>query len=89
MHDAGSQFEHHGRFNNYRERLVAEIHSTETITELVDKKPVTRLREDAYLVISADGTHTSIKSWLKDHIPPEAHATVTDISARYNILNLQ
>ncbi len=50
---------------------------------------VTRLREDAYLVISADGTHTSIKSWLKDHIPPETHATVTDISAAYNILNLQ
>lgn len=50
---------------------------------------VTRLREDAYLVVSADGTHTSVKTWLKRNISPEAHATVTDVSAGYCILNLQ
>ncbi len=50
---------------------------------------VTRLREDAYLVISAEGTRTSVANWLKRNIAPEAHASVTDVSAGYNILNLQ
>jgi 4-methylaminobutanoate oxidase (formaldehyde-forming) len=50
---------------------------------------VTRLREDAYLVVSADGTFSSVKSWLKRHIPEDAHVFVADITSGYNILNLQ
>jgi heterotetrameric sarcosine oxidase gamma subunit len=50
---------------------------------------VTRLAEDAYLVVSADGTYTSVNTWLKHNIPPQAHAFVTDVSAGYSILNLQ
>jgi 4-methylaminobutanoate oxidase (formaldehyde-forming) len=50
---------------------------------------VNRLAEDAFLVVSADGTHTSVKTWLKDNIPLEAHAFVTDVTSGYSILNLQ
>lgn len=50
---------------------------------------VTRLAEDAYLVVSADGTYTQVKTWLKRNIPPEAHAFVTDVTSGYTILNLQ
>lgn len=50
---------------------------------------VTRLSEDAFLVVSADGTHTSVMTWLKRNIPAEANAFVTDVTAGYHILNLQ
>ncbi|MFC1878277.1 FAD-dependent oxidoreductase [Chloroflexota bacterium] len=50
---------------------------------------VTRLAEDSFLVISADGTNTHIKNWLKRHIPQEAHVFVTDITSGYTLLNLQ
>lgn len=50
---------------------------------------VTRLAEDAYLVVCADGAYTSVKTWLKRNIPCEAHAFVTDVTAGYSILNLQ
>jgi 4-methylaminobutanoate oxidase (formaldehyde-forming) len=50
---------------------------------------VTRLAEDAFLVVCADGAYTSVKTWLSRHIPPDAHALVTDVTAGYSILNLQ
>jgi 4-methylaminobutanoate oxidase (formaldehyde-forming) len=50
---------------------------------------VTRLAEDSYLVISADGTNTHIKAWLKGHIPVDAHVFITDITSGYAILNVQ
>jgi len=50
---------------------------------------VTRLAEDSYLVVSADGTSTSIKTWLRKNILDSVHAFVTDISSGYTILNVQ
>ncbi len=50
---------------------------------------VTRLAEDSYLVVSADGSNTHIKAWLKSHIPPDAHVFITDITSGYTILNVQ
>jgi len=50
---------------------------------------VTRLAEDCYLVVSADGSNTHIKAWLKSHIPADAHVFITDITSGYTILNVQ
>jgi 4-methylaminobutanoate oxidase (formaldehyde-forming) len=50
---------------------------------------VTRLKEDCYLVVSADSTYTKVKTWMKRNIPSESHVFVTDVTSAYNILNLQ
>jgi len=50
---------------------------------------VTRLAEDAYMVICSDLAHRQVETWLKDHIPPEAHAFVTDMTSGYAMINLQ
>jgi 4-methylaminobutanoate oxidase (formaldehyde-forming) len=49
---------------------------------------VTRLAEDAYLVVLVDSMHRHVERWLEKHIPPEAHVFVTDVSSAYNILNV-
>jgi 4-methylaminobutanoate oxidase (formaldehyde-forming) len=50
---------------------------------------VTRLAEDAYMVICSDLAHRHVETWLRRHIPPEAHAVVTDVTSGYAMLNLQ
>jgi 4-methylaminobutanoate oxidase (formaldehyde-forming) len=50
---------------------------------------VTRLEEDVYLLICVDKAHTHVKTWLKDHAPPDAYVFVTDVTSSYNILNVQ
>jgi 4-methylaminobutanoate oxidase (formaldehyde-forming) len=50
---------------------------------------VTRLAEDCYYLILVDAAHTHCLTWLKNHIPPETHVFVTDVTAGYNILNVQ
>lgn len=50
---------------------------------------VTRLAKDCYLVVSADGTSGTVKSWLKRNIPDDAHVFVTDVTSAYSILNVQ
>jgi 4-methylaminobutanoate oxidase (formaldehyde-forming) len=50
---------------------------------------VTRLAEDQFLVLTADGTLTAVQAWLRRHIPKEAHVFVTNISSAYGVLNVQ
>ena len=50
---------------------------------------VTRLAEDCYLLILVDAAHHHCLTWLKRHIPPEAHVFVTDVTSGYNIINVQ
>ena len=50
---------------------------------------VTRISEDAYMVICSDLAHRHVETWLRKHIPPEAHATVTDVTSGYAMINLQ
>jgi 4-methylaminobutanoate oxidase (formaldehyde-forming) len=50
---------------------------------------VTRLAEDSYLLILVDAAHNHCLTWLKRHIPPEAHVFVTDVTSGYNIINVQ
>lgn len=49
---------------------------------------VTRLAEDCYLLVLVDAAHTHCETWLKNHIPPEAHVFVTDVTSSYNLLNV-
>ena len=50
---------------------------------------VTRMAEEAYMVICSDLAHRHVETWLKKHIPPEAHTTVTDVTSGYAMINLQ
>jgi 4-methylaminobutanoate oxidase (formaldehyde-forming) len=50
---------------------------------------VTRLAEDSYLLVLVDAAHVHVETWLKHHIPPEAHVFVTDVTSAYNIINVQ
>ena len=50
---------------------------------------ITRMAEDQFLVLTADGTTTAVQAWLRRHIPKEAHVFVTNITSAYSVLNLQ
>jgi 4-methylaminobutanoate oxidase (formaldehyde-forming) len=50
---------------------------------------VTRLAEDQFLVLSADGTIPAVLAWLRRNIPADAHVFVTNISSAYSVLNVQ
>jgi 4-methylaminobutanoate oxidase (formaldehyde-forming) len=50
---------------------------------------VAKLESDRYLVVVTDTMHRHAESWLKRHIPDDAHAFVTDITAAYAQLNIQ
>ncbi|MFH2037824.1 MAG: FAD-dependent oxidoreductase [Chloroflexota bacterium] len=50
---------------------------------------VTRMSDDKYMVICSDLAHRHVETWLKKNIPPEAHASVTDVTSGYAMINLQ
>jgi 4-methylaminobutanoate oxidase (formaldehyde-forming) len=50
---------------------------------------ITRLAADRFLVLTAAFTQTHVESWIRNHIPTEAFAVVTDISHAYAMLNVQ
>jgi glycine cleavage system T protein len=47
---------------------------------------VTRESEDRYLVVTSCATQVRDLTWLRRHIPPEAHAVAVDVSAGYTVL---
>ncbi|MGD8750962.1 MAG: FAD-dependent oxidoreductase [Anaerolineales bacterium] len=50
---------------------------------------VTRLAEDQFLILTADGTINAVQAWLRRHIPAHAQAFVTNITSAYSVLNIQ
>ncbi|RLC79009.1 MAG: FAD-dependent oxidoreductase [Chloroflexi bacterium] len=50
---------------------------------------VTRLAEDVYFLVLVDSMHRHVIGWLEQHIPPEAHVFVTDVTSGYNIISVQ
>ncbi len=50
---------------------------------------VAKLESDRYLVVVTDTMHRHAETWLKRHIPDNAHAFVTDVTAAYAQLNVQ
>jgi 4-methylaminobutanoate oxidase (formaldehyde-forming) len=50
---------------------------------------VTRLAEDQFLILTGDETVAAATRWLRHHIPPEAHVSITNITSAYSVLNVQ
>jgi len=50
---------------------------------------VTKLAAERYLVVVTDTMVRHAETWLKRHIPAEAHAAVTDVTSAYGQLNVQ
>jgi heterotetrameric sarcosine oxidase gamma subunit len=50
---------------------------------------VTKLAEDRFLVVVTDTMHRHAETWLRRHIPSDAHAFVTDVTSGFGQLNLQ
>lgn len=49
---------------------------------------VTRLTQDAFMVVTAGATARRDFAWLKRHIPDSAHAFATDVSSGYAVLGV-
>jgi heterotetrameric sarcosine oxidase gamma subunit len=50
---------------------------------------VTRLAEDKYFIVSAGDFYTHDLLWLKQRIPYDAHAVITDVTSGYTLMNIQ
>ncbi len=50
---------------------------------------VSRLAEDSFWVITPAFTHTHVETWMRRHIPADAHCVVSDVTGAYVMLNLQ
>jgi 4-methylaminobutanoate oxidase (formaldehyde-forming) len=50
---------------------------------------VTRLAEEAFMVICSDAAHRHVETWLKRRIPSEAHCFVTDMTSAYAMIDVQ
>jgi 4-methylaminobutanoate oxidase (formaldehyde-forming) len=50
---------------------------------------VTKLDAERFLVVVTDTMHRHAETWLRRHIPANAHAFVTDVTSAYCQLNIQ
>ena len=50
---------------------------------------VTKLDAERFLVVVTDTMHRHAETWLRRHIPADAHAFVTDVTSAYCQLNVQ
>jgi 4-methylaminobutanoate oxidase (formaldehyde-forming) len=50
---------------------------------------VTKLADDAFMVIFSDAAHRHVETWLKQHILEDAHCFVTDMTSAYAMINVQ
>jgi 4-methylaminobutanoate oxidase (formaldehyde-forming) len=50
---------------------------------------VTKLGEEKFLVVVTDTMHRHAETWLRRHIPEDAHAFVTDVTSGFGQLNVQ
>jgi 4-methylaminobutanoate oxidase (formaldehyde-forming) len=48
----------------------------------------TRLAADQYLLLTSDGTTMAVQAWLRRHLSPDAHISVTNITSAYSVLNV-
>jgi len=49
---------------------------------------VTRLEEDKYLIVTAGASQVRDYCWLRDRIPVDAHAIITDITSGWAVLSV-
>lgn len=49
---------------------------------------VTRLAETCYLIVTSVAAQTRDFAWLQRHIPPDAHAVLTDVTSTYAVIGV-
>jgi heterotetrameric sarcosine oxidase gamma subunit len=50
---------------------------------------VTKLGEEDFLVVTSDTAHRHTETWMRRHIRPDQHVTVTDVTSGHGQLNIQ
>ncbi len=50
---------------------------------------VVKLDPERFIVVASDTAHRHAESWLRSHIPDDAHAFVTDVTSSYAQINVQ
>jgi 4-methylaminobutanoate oxidase (formaldehyde-forming) len=50
---------------------------------------VTKLGDDRFWVVASDTAHRHVETWLRRHIPDDAHAFVTDVTSGHAQINVQ
>jgi 4-methylaminobutanoate oxidase (formaldehyde-forming) len=50
---------------------------------------VTKLDDERFFVVASDTAHRHAESWLRRHVPHDAHAFVTDVTSAYAQINIQ
>ncbi len=50
---------------------------------------VTKLDDERYWVVASDTAHRHVETWMKRHIPSDAHAFVTDVTSGFAQINIQ
>jgi 4-methylaminobutanoate oxidase (formaldehyde-forming) len=50
---------------------------------------VTKLDDERYWVVASDTAHRHVETWMRRHIPHDAHAFVTDVTSGFAQINVQ
>ena len=50
---------------------------------------VTKLDDERFWVVASDTAHRHAETWMRRHIPDDAHAFVTDVTSGYAQINMQ
>jgi 4-methylaminobutanoate oxidase (formaldehyde-forming) len=50
---------------------------------------VTKLDDERYWVVASDTAHRHAETWMRRHIPADAHAFVTDVTSGFAQINIQ
>jgi 4-methylaminobutanoate oxidase (formaldehyde-forming) len=50
---------------------------------------VTKLDDEKYMVVVTDTMHRHAETWMRHHIPRDAHAFVTDVTSGFGQINIQ
>ena len=50
---------------------------------------VTKLGNDRFWVVASDTAHRHVETWLRRHVPDDAHAFVTDVTSGHAQINVQ
>lgn len=50
---------------------------------------VTKISDETFLIVTTDTIPRHVETWLKRHIPDDAHVAVTDVTSRFAQLNIQ
>ncbi len=50
---------------------------------------VTKLDDERIIVVASDTAHRHVETWMRRHIPEDAHAFVTDVTSAYAQINVQ